>query len=245
MTYIVPCGPLDTEPGQLGGKATLDPNIINPILDEPQEARILSLIAADQSKAQNMSISLDYRIINSPIGLVGLSNYLVRARIGWGSAKGNSLVEIDWKHGARVSLAGAVVIVDALYGFSPVPVGGAGDLGPVIEVFASVAAGTQGKAPPNTLTFSSGEVAAAGSLEILIPSYAVAVEIQDRRDPTAVIAPAVTTEIAAAIGVGKRIITTFVVLNTPITLPNGAETVEVTNTGVAATEMNVIFHLAI
>lgn len=243
MTYIVPCGPLDTQPGQLGGKATLDPNIINPILDEPQEARILSLIAADQSKAQNMSISLDYRIIGALPA--GLSNYLVRARISWGSAKGNSLVELDWKHGARVSLAGAVVIVDALYGFSPVPVGGAGDLGPVIEVFASVAAGTQGKAPPNTLTFSTGEIAPAGSLELQIPSYAVAVEIQDRRDPTAVIAPAVTTEIAAAVGVGKRIITTFVVLNTPITIPNGAETVEVTNTGVAASEINVIYHLAI
>lgn len=227
-------GIMDQGPGQLGGKAIVGPNA-GPGATEQLTGTALRLEARDKSKSQNFVLSFDAKPIRASANPVN-NNHIIHAQIIWGSPKGNGNTLIDVKHGTRVTLEGTSCSVNLFYSFTDEA--GFGRIGPDYEVFCSVAGGSVGKGPQ--LTFTGLIIQAVGVPDrIDIPDYAREIEFQS----TSLVGQPITFDFLTANAAGARVISTRNLQFGQVTIPNGAEAIEVTNA--AGGNTTFIYHLSL
>lgn len=239
-------GILDKHPSSLGGTATL-----GPVQGLNAQERVLQLLADNLSTNQVYVLSFDLKYPTSP----GLSfnppedaplNHIIRARIEWGSIKGQGTAILDIKHGTRLTLEGCALAVDALYEFAPYNQG-ANNNGPIAKIACSVGLRGVGRGPGLTYTDYTGNMAAGvGNNErLLIPSYARSVEVLDPANPAGNPSFFCTLDAGVGtIGATKRPLVQFVTpLTAPVTIPNGAESLNIDNRAGATRVACVVWHL--
>ena len=232
-------GILDQGPGQLGGRTRL-----GLALGDSLSNRILSLEAPDKRVTQTYVLSFD---LKPRTVIPGTSTSLVRARICWGSIKGNGIAILDIKHGTRVTLEGTILNVDAVMEFqndANLPAANTASL----DVYASIGLGSVGKGPQLTFTDRTLTVAetTATAFPTPIPDYAREIEMQVDGDPLAAAPLVFDLAIRAGPGVGSRIVSRHSGADVPITIPNGANNITMfTPPGSGANLFTPIYHLSL
>jgi hypothetical protein len=232
-----------TKPDQLGGRAVIGPanreeSLFN-ISDQAYICRPIVLTVSFQvERLQESSVALEN------------STHLPRARLRWGSVKGNGDVLFDLQHGLRVSVEASAVAVDLLYesqSTAPTFLPAFPEfVGPEFRVWASLGKGSIAKNPSLTFTERSRSlgVGVITVPNINVPRYARALEIMTDSDPFAAVPPTFTVNYLANAVATSRIISRHTG-NDVISIPLGCEAVSITNNGPGTVIHTPIFHLTL
>lgn len=237
-SVIVPGGVLDQGPDSMGGRARLGISGLN---GARTQARMLDITAKLQNMPQTFVLSFSAVPITQPIPV--LSNHRIFATICWGSLKSQQAATFDLKHGTRLTLEGTQLTVDGIY-TTQAPGGIPAD-GPDYDVTCSIGAGSVGKGPTVTFTDEDQVVNVGASVIRVLPRYARQVEIQSDGNPFAGIPPSFLLSFLVSPVGGARVISTHAGRDVPITIPNGAEAIQITNNGPGIVQHTPIYHLSL
>jgi hypothetical protein len=188
-------------------------------------AQLLSFTKEDLDIPENLVLNLSARVVNPPIP--ALSDVMLRARLTYGYGKSKTEAYVDVKLGAQYNLVASTLAVDIIT-FSLTGVG------PTFEVFGAVSYGEAGRCIP-TLTSLVIGVAAAATTTLTLPPRASAITVYSNVTPSIVTVSFSQGGVIIAVG--------SVVIGTRILIPNGADSVAITNGDAAARTYTLVHEL--
>lgn len=224
---IIPDYGILHKPGyDLGGKATIGIN--------SRPARILQLSADRDGDPYTVAIGIDVKTI---VPAAATSDHLLRGKLLFGSKGGRGEVLFDLRNGVRVTVEASYISLDAFMVGTPANVGEAS-----FEVHSSVGQGTTNG--PWSLAFSEPRfslAAGATSAIFAIPSYARRVACYSNTSGTWVI------ETLATNAGGAPVLQQFNGTQNmePVQIPNGAQFVQVRNTGGGGIVASLFYELTL